>query len=335
MKRILLATLLFLISISTNYAQIKLLKGTIKSEKDSLPLDSTLVLLKDLTRSDTPPNNTLYYTTTDSNGNFIFQNIPIPVFTGDSIASSNQYLRLEILRNNYYEYSEELNLSNDTLTKIVIYLDQGTIEKVEPTLPAPKLIHSYDQYSSGVSFIGSNFDPKEPYNYNYKTGMSFSNNYRITPVNYLSIEVSPFIYKRYNLKQDSLNTKSVYKKEYFSTMQSGLGLYLRTHMISWDQKRNALFFDLGIEYNCPWYYRYINKPTTDTKLALKNFHKYNELYANARIGILKWFYIKGQYRLTDVFKAPMIELPKWSVDLQFVMIIDGTHSGLSKFRTSW
>ena len=148
-------------------------------------------------------------------------------------------------------------------------------------------------------------------------------NYKFSPVNYLGVEVNPVIFRRYDLKHDSINTAQVYKREFFLTIQTGFGLYLRTHLLTWSEKRNALFFDIGAEYDFPWYYQYINKPDKYTNFSLKNFHKKNEFYANARIGILKWFNIKGQYRMSDIFDNQFAELPRWSAELQVVFMLSG------------
>lgn len=301
------------------------LQGTLFSEKDSSRVDSALVILYDLDDYEEyyddngvydtgKPKKIFAYAQTDSAGKFVFKNLAMP---GND--TSEVKLAIEVYGADVYHYTSYIVGHKDSLNELEFYISPYGYER-EYNPPSVSPPTSYEDYVSLTLSLGSLFD-KKGYRWNYKMGFSIAHYYRITPINYLAWEITPFIYRRYTTKNDTVNTRQIFSKEYYASVQSGFAISLRTHLFSWSRKENALFADAGVEYNCPWHYWYIGKQDEISKLTSKNFHKYNELYLNAKIGIIKGVSIKGQYRLTDIFKSAYEELPHWSVELQAVFLL--------------
>ncbi len=309
MKKILL---LILLSISVNaFSQIKIVQGIIRSETDSLPLDSVIVLIRsngfhDRFNDGIHPGK-IIFVLTDSTGKFEFHDITVPGLVLEGKDANNRYLTFEIFRNGYYEGFYSQHISNDSLMNLVYYLPP-----LKPDTSFPINQNFTSQYAGCTLFGGFNFN-QNTNQAGYKLGESMMINWKVSPINYIGMEIGGF-YKKYSLSKDSSNTGAIYSKEYFSALEVGVGTYFRTHIFSWKKQQNALALDLGVEYDLPLSYRYINIIDRSTKMSIKNFHKYNEFYANARIGLLKGLAIKGQYRLTDIFKSQMEELPRWSIE---------------------
>ncbi|MFT5601222.1 MAG: hypothetical protein ACI9N1_001463 [Flavobacteriales bacterium] len=118
-------------------------------------------------------------------------------------------------------------------------------------------------------------------------------------------------------KTISISPQLDIQNQHYSYLSYDIGFLTNVHLCRYHGlKRWRPVLEAGVEYSVPLVFRYISRGSS-SKFSERWIHKFNDLKVTGRVGFQNGISISGSYRILDVVKYNLPQLPKLQLGFSF------------------